>query len=447
MSAPHQYWNLLLLPLLLILVWVYLRITKRFSNRQRLALAGLVGIYLAIQILQNLAFGGLQRLSSNYVVHLASMPISLAAQAIVVVAGILFLRFWRPELFVLEGMDLPGRLRDLTRDQLDLVLRSDQFLTALNESLPKGAADEEHGLDYVPYLLQAIRHRRQRFDVAARRFLWITFVIGFISATIIAGFGWILLNDSSVGAPRELRDARVALEDIAATARNISTNYKDSAEFNELRRAVYSPTGNGMAPVQAELQSMTERMVAPQDLNALLARLEVARRSITPRDESERLFVEGLSKAGRDLDSWQRRQTQLAATIARNNERVARLLSQMELSVGKDSTRVAELLRRLAIGVIVTTFFLVLMRLSGTLYRADYNEVLRADLDDMIVRTFYISYKAAGSSEAQRAAVLASLVTTMSAARAATQLRERDGTSSEELGVVKELISAAAKKL
>jgi hypothetical protein len=79
------------------------------------------------------------------------------------------------------------------------IIQSNEFLTALQETLPKGAHDEKDGLDYVPFMLANIRDRRLRHNRASHLALWCTVLLGIIFSGIVMYFGYVLVNEAAIG--------------------------------------------------------------------------------------------------------------------------------------------------------------------------------------------------------------------------------------------------------
>lgn len=96
------------------------------------------------------------------------------------------------------------------RETVEQVFRSEEYLTALRTSLPKGKDDEQFGLDYVPFMLHNLQERRRRFDRKANVYFWVTIVAGLTFAGVVGYLGYILVNDEAAGTPKSLADLEEA---------------------------------------------------------------------------------------------------------------------------------------------------------------------------------------------------------------------------------------------
>ncbi len=108
--------------------------------------------------------------------------------------------------FVIRHMDsrvVADNPQIFTQEELESTVKH-LFLSAFNTVLPKGKKDEQYGLDYIPFMLQSIGNRQAKFTKLANRFLVTTIVLGILFLGLIGVFGYIILDDDSVGPNRTL---------------------------------------------------------------------------------------------------------------------------------------------------------------------------------------------------------------------------------------------------
>lgn len=74
------------------------------------------------------------------------------------------------------------------------------------------------------------------------------------------------------------------------------------------------------------------------------------------------------------------------------------LVPKAEEALNKPENRLPEIIKRLALGIVIATFFLALLRYMGTLYRTRYQQVLAAENDDFMIRRFYVAFKSSEAS-------------------------------------------------
>ncbi|WP_162127789.1 hypothetical protein [Flavobacterium phycosphaerae] len=96
-------------------------------------------------------------------------------------------------------------------DFVQKVFANEKFHTAFLTNLPKGKNDDEYGLDYIPFMLQSIENKRKRFKIYSERFLTATLTLGVFFIIIVIFFGYILLDDSSIGLAKNIVDLKKEL--------------------------------------------------------------------------------------------------------------------------------------------------------------------------------------------------------------------------------------------
>jgi len=358
--------------------------------------------------------------------------------------SLLVIRTLWPQLLARPRVRLTPLGHDAIETYVKAILDSNAFITALNESLPRGAADAEYGLDSVPYLLSSIRTRRERLDRSTRGLLRLTVIAATVTALIISFFAWVLVNDESVGAPRALRSLRENTDSLATSLRYLNSDYRGTTEFARLTHAINAKADTGNLPTKAKLQATIRVGMADEPLADLVAAL---------RPVAGELRYDTPSY-GRDVDSaleaLETQNTERRAALERVGQlqpRLSALIDRVSQELGKDQNRVAEVVRRIALGLIVATFFLAIVRFVANLYRADYNQLLRADFDDILVRSFYVTFKASEGMGNERAAVLSSYIRALSTFEPPKAAAEEKGLSKEDSDLLKEILAAAAKKL
>ncbi|MGA8808269.1 MAG: hypothetical protein WB973_10365 [Thermoanaerobaculia bacterium] len=440
-------WNLalpiaMIVASVLAVAFVIIKVLKRMAPPdQRLTLV-LIVIYGAFVTITRLGFSWNPRYSEWFGL-LYSLENIVTGVALFAISLLVIRTLW-PQLLARPRV----RLSPLGRDAIDTyvkeILDSNSFMTALNESLPRGADDAEYGLDSVPYLLSSIRSRRERLNRSTRGFLRLTVIAATATALIISFFAWVLVNDESVGAPRALRSLRESTDSLATSLRYLNSDYRGSTEFARLTRAINGKVDPANVPIKAKLQAILRNAAAGEPLSDFITALRPVAGELrydTPRYGSD------VDSAMEALDAQNTERRAALERIEQLQPRLSGLIDRVSEELGKDQNRIAEVVRRIALGLIVSTFFLAIVRFVANLYRADYNQLLRADFDDMLVRSFYVTFKASEGMGNQRAAVLSSYISALSTFAPLQAAAEEKGLSKEDSDLLKEILAAAAKKL
>jgi hypothetical protein len=381
---------------------------------------------------------------SQLILSITSVTTGAISTVIIFAVSLVVIRGLWPQLLGRPRL----RVKPLGHDAIDTyvreILSSNSFITALNESLPRGDNDAEFGLDSVPYLLNSIRHRRERLARSTRSFLGFTIAAAFIAAIIITLSAWVLVDDESVGAPRALKSLRESTDSLATSLRYLNADYRATTEFDHLARAVNANTDPANVTIKPKLQAVLRLAGPGESLADLVAALRPAAGELRYSDPR---YAPGVDKA---IDAIDMLNTERRATFDRIGQlqpRLAALVDRASAELGKDQNRVAEVVRRIALGLIVSTFFLAIVRFVANLYRAEYNQLLRTDFDDMLVRSFYVTFKASEGMGNQRAAVLSSYISALSTFVPSKVSVDEKGLSKEDSDLLKVILAAAAKKL
>jgi hypothetical protein len=118
----------------------------------------------------------------------------------------------------------------------------------------------------------------------------------------------------------------------------------------------------------------------------------------------------------------------------------------VEERLAKPENQTAEILKRLAIGLAVASFFIVILRYTTGLYRMNYGQELKTMYDDDATRRFYVGYKSSADNEEQRKVVLTAFMAA-TAPTGTSSMSDTTSATSEEMGLLKEIVATLAKKL
>ena len=320
------------------------------------------------------------------------------------------------------------------------VLHSDEFLSVLRTALPKGNDDPEYGLDYIPFMLYGLDERRKRFQHSSIAFLRLTLFLGLFSAVIVAFFGYVVVVETAAGAP-------LYLEQIREEARTLSTSVQsltpsaESQEFQPIIPLLVQASELAQGKSKFLISQILDRHVS--DLTRVEAMLDTASRDTSVRNRKlyEALLDSAVYQTGDLLHVHEQERARSAAALAR----LDLLVPRAETALDKNESRIPELVKRLAVGLIVTTFLLALLRFTAGLYSSHYKEMLHAEYQDLALRRFYVAFKSSAGDSDQRKAVLATFVA--AASPPATEMNGQSKPDELEASVVRELIAGLTKIL
>ena len=334
------------------------------------------------------------------------------------------------------------------------IFESEHFLSTLRTSLPKGNDDQLHGFDYIPFLLHSIDERRKRFSKSSGRFLSAIVILGIVFSGVVMYFGYILVNEAAAGTPRKMAEIEGHERGIASSlAGLVSIQPYSSLEFQKnclpklyaLRKA--KPKDAKYDSEKESIDSKISSLNYSKDLIGLYN--SITGTHIAPADQTkESEYVSALSTATESISEYIKKQEDFSKEVNANLASVNAVIVDADKRYQDPQNHLPEIIKRLALGIVVATFFLAILRYLGGIYQNHYQEMLLAEHEDLAVRRFYVGFKSSAASDDQRKAVLTAFIAGLPPTPLAKSGDEASGTGSKlESEILKELFSALSKKL
>lgn len=308
----------------------------------------------------------------------------------------------------------PFILKDEDLDHYaEKVLTSEKFHTALQSILPRSNETDDGAIDQLPFVLTNIQQRRKSFEQSSQLFFLATILFGLISTVLIVVFGFIILDQASIGTPKHIADIRenlsnltdsnVLYDDLLSNNRRINTS---GADLSKLEAAGIDPLV--LRPCYINLDTAVynlEQLVSPflDNCGDAINRLESAISEAGLGDESA--VVNLLKEKRAALKMLENQYQELKKN---NNDMVARIkdvIKNAEVETNKEWALVYELLKRVSIGVIIVGFLLAILRYLTKQYSEHLLHLGWANEDDIAVRRFYVSLSNSVSEEERSAAI------------------------------------------
>jgi hypothetical protein len=381
-------------------------------------------------------------------------PITLVSDTLFVLIGLLLgTRFFADYIVTnLRHRDLPDYSHpSVLKDSVTKILDSEHFLTALRTALPSGEGDERYGFDFIPFMLNSIDERRRRAAKSARLFLIAMVIAALTFSGVVMYFGYILVNEASAGQAKTLAEIRDSTQSATQALQAVILSYYNNPVFQQNVRPKLGNLrgldgGDKNRQVKEKIDvaiGETERTGDFRTLYSVLLRMT----SEVNKDGAQgKRYSAALDDATDSMTAFLNAQGVAVPELNGRIEELKVLVPKAEDSLNRPENRVPEIIKRLALGVVIATFFLALLRYMGSLYRARYHQVLAAENDDFMVRRFYVAFKSSTASDEQRKAVLTSFMTTPTLN--ATEGKEAAGDGAkQEYQILKELVGALSKKL
>jgi hypothetical protein len=316
-------------------------------------------------------------------------------------------------------------------------------------------------LDQIPFILTNIQKRRASFERSSQMFFLATIVFGLLSAGIIIAYGFVLVDQITVGLARHVGSVRASMEDLS----DLRSDY-DSLEFRiralkfsdyerdswkasgaradalefcggrEFRELGFGATGN-----KSNIVSMLDRCEEG------LAQLRLSIQSIDP-DRRRRL--EGIVGSKETaIEAITKRVDKLAEDRAILVSKVTEDVKTAETASTTGDSRLYELLKRLSVGAIVVTFLLAILRYLARQYSEHLSHMGKADQDDIAIRRFFVALANASNSDERSAAIKQFIGGSMlmSSANGASPGAEVNAISEQDKKIVGDILDIVKKRI
>jgi len=264
--------------------------------------------------------------------------------------------------------------------------------------------------------------------------------------------GYILVNEAAAGTPRTLAEVRASTQTISETLQSIVPNYYRNPRFQRdvvpsLTKLEQTPSGDKNKDVKKTITDALEQCQNTGDFSALYSTFKQGKTQLSKEGRDEEAYAATFEEAADKLSEFMNDQSNAVPRLAQEAAELRLLTSKAEESLGKPENRTAEIIKRLGLGLVISTFFLALLRYLGSLYRTRYLQVLEAERDDFMVRRFYVALKNSVEDYEQRKVVLASFMTAANGLGMAESKETPDDSTKQEFEVLKELFKALSKKI
>lgn len=372
----------------------------------------------AVPVLLTLGYLGVSILRETYWLRdRPELTLNLAHTTIPVLLAFWFAWRFAPGVSARRSGD--DGIGDSVEVAIRRVLDSDRFLSTLHTMLPRGSDDAEHGLDFVPFMLATIQRRRDRSESAALRWLIALVVTSTGLTVVVVAFGYAIVNDNSFGAAMLLARAAEHQVEMARATNLIVPSLVNNTAFERCCAASLDDImAQGREAPSDDPRRAASDAIAELNVDDSVAGLSAVREALDVAATA--LARVGTGNAARDaaklratsaaLASFEGDRAAAVRTLPTSVERLGAFLSTAEVEIGRSENRTSELIKRLAIGVMVTSFFLAIIRYIATVYGGHLAEIRQADQEDLTVRKLYVAIKCArGQPEALQAVLTAML--------------------------------------
>lgn len=374
----------------------------------------------------------------------------------IIPAYIAFIIFYRKYINSFKKIEVSGN-QDQLNDSVKKIFNSIEFYTAISTALPKGEKDEDYGLDYIPFMLQNLQEKRNRFQKSSSKFLTTTICLSIFFIGITISFSYILLNESSIGIYREVKNLSNEIDDTNEIISSLKIDIRDDKYFikantyslEELQNSYKFDLPTKENNIANKVSESINTFNKDGDLGKLKIELEIAEKKLTIiNNKQAKNYLEALSRTNKSIIEYLNFKNKGFKKLETTQSDIRALLPKIQEELNKPNNSLNELIKRMILSIVVITFFLAILRYFRNLYQSHYNEMLKAEQQDLMVRKFYVTLKSSENNSAERKLVLSNFLSDMNSS---SDLNKNETLKNKnqkiENDVLRDILNAILKKI
>ncbi len=384
--------------------------------------------------------------------RIISTPLYFVINIIPVYIGAIL--FYRKFINPFNKVKNEGSLEALN-ESVKKVFNSNDFYNALSTVLPKGEDDKKYGLDYIPFMLQNLKDKRLRFQKSSYKFLITTIVLSVFFVIITIFFSYILINDSSIGIYSDVKDVKKKFDEFNRSLSYVKTNINEkdyffkmnSIKLNGIQEYYKSNLSDKDNQLIYQVKELIFEFKKSGDVKMLYPNLKTLQDSLeTRRDSKNNEYLNMLDGLTNSIENYIIFQDKTFREMELTQQELTKLIPKIEENLDKPQNKQNELIKRLILSVVVITFFITILRYFRNLYRLHYQEMLKAEEQDLLIRKFYVGLKTSENNPEERKIVLSNFI---SLSNEVLLQKETDKFKSQKIenSVLKDTLQALLKKL
>ncbi|MEO9803943.1 MAG: hypothetical protein ABJF04_11870 [Reichenbachiella sp.] len=308
----------------------------------------------------------------------------------------------KDELFRLQKHESEKIVKDF--------LQSTDFKKGVLEHIPSGKLNEE-GTNYVRFIISSLEDKKKEFRSTTRFFLITTTVLTLLFSGVVIYFGFVLLESDAVGFNHSLKELR---QDYKELSTQLGSDVSNRARI--LMTVIDGKTDELNTELSKDsklvafegLPSITELGTTIDDL---ILRASFVKDSIyklnsslpnAKQDKSSKIKL--IEQYVAQLSSEKKLFLEKEMNIKNLNEDIISNIQSInpKIDLINDENYFNEFLKRLAIGLIVVSFFLAIIRFCVNQYKTNFKESIQAESDSLLVRKTYLALQNTKEPEIQK---------------------------------------------
>ncbi|MDJ0800876.1 MAG: DUF2791 family P-loop domain-containing protein [Calothrix sp. MO_167.B12] len=342
------------------------------------------------------------------------------------------------------------------------ILDSENFLTVLRSSLPRGEEDKEYGLDYIPYMLNDNESRLEELKKSTRFYFILTLCVGIMITIVVVYFGYLLVNEQSAGTGRTLVEINRLLEQSNKHTQILVPEPDNNLRLLTLRNDYLKPLRN-FSLIEDSSNDRVNDIINKVKVDISKAEQTNEWKVLSQKFYSyqselfnlqlkgkERDYLQLIRGATEEFRAFVRSREYALPQLINTTEALNKLIEKVEGKFETEDSRTTELIKRLGLSLIVSTFLLAVLRYISSIYREHYRDMRRVQHEGQIIRRFYIALKSSfksqeGSTPNQ---IIANFVDYSDTLYQKDNLKSSDELKGEfSVELIKELLSVLSKRI
>lgn len=270
-----------------------------------------------------------------------------------------------------------------------------EFKTAILTHIPTGNLDENSS-NYLRFILASLEKRKADFKSTMRYFLVTASILTLFFSMVVLYFGYTLIESDSVGFNKTLKE-------LVSISRDLPEKFqKDLSKRQTILADVYIKKTNALNEILTEVEVKIVPPSIPSLINQDHDISDLANQAIEIKKKYENKNSEGknttLDNKIKKIDAYIQSLDQEGNNFITREREIQALILDLETSI-KDVVPTAkkisqdnylsEFIKRIAIGLIVFSFFITVIRFCINQFKSNYQQMIAAEFDSLQIRKVY----------------------------------------------------------
>lgn len=345
------------------------------------------------------------------------------------------------------------------------IVSSNHYLSALSTVLPKYRENEDGSAIHIAFILAVIQKRRDHYQRTTNLFFTALVIFSLAFSFLLSYFGFIIIDRIDIGfakSVQEVQEKIVYFDEFRLKYSDFEKEIRKSQyDFNNNYDLFFEETKKENPNLLSGFKfNLFNNKSIPED--SKIAYLLEYIQSLKKKDsfkKSKPSYKESL-KSIEDSFKLIRSEMYFSTDPTGNSGlKYIDLKDEIKSLIDKakkadDNSKIYTLLKRLAISIVISSFFFGILRYLAQQYNVHLRQLEAANADELALRKFYIAYDLAGDNKIasndllQQFSKSEGAINLSKADQAATSsAKENDGLDAGDKKIISEILEIIKKKL